>query len=94
MFGERQMVASLSMIVMFILVLVISFSSLSFTFSPRGQITLLGLDEFKADQMRLDFQNEYITASRGPGGDQKDTIVATTPDIISVVDSDTGITYP
>jgi DUF917 family protein len=51
----------------------------------RGRATLGGVEDWKGHSMRLDFQNEFLMAERD--GD----IIATTPDLISVVEADSGI---
>ncbi|MCB2127697.1 MAG: DUF917 domain-containing protein [Rhodobacteraceae bacterium] len=50
----------------------------------RGTARLEGLDEFRGQTFRLDFQNEFLMAERDG------EIVATTPDLLTVLDSETG----
>jgi DUF917 family protein len=54
----------------------------------RGKATLTGVDEFKGQTLRLDFQNEFLIAER----DGK--VLATTPDLIAVVEADSGAPVP
>ena len=48
-----------------------------------GVIHIQGSDEFRGETMRLDFQNENLIARVG------DRVVATVPDLITIVDQDT-----
>ena len=50
----------------------------------RGKATLSGVDDWKGHTLRLDFQNEFLMAERDG------EIVATTPDLISLVEADSG----
>jgi len=50
----------------------------------RGHAVIAGLDQDRGEQLTIDFQNEYIVASRGGAP------VVTTPDLICVVDSASG----
>jgi hypothetical protein len=50
-----------------------------------GTITVEGLKDFQNKEMFVDFQNEFLIAKT------KDTIFATTPDLISVIDTETGM---
>ena len=52
-----------------------------------GVVRIQGSDEFRGQTMRLDFQNENLIA-RIDGG-AGDRVVATVPDLITVVDQDT-----
>jgi uncharacterized protein len=49
----------------------------------HGIVKIQGSDEFRGETMRLDFQNENLIARIG------DRVVATVPDLITVVDQDT-----
>ena len=51
----------------------------------RGTARLNGVDTFAGQTLRLDFQNEFLIAERGG------QVLATTPDLISVVDAETGM---
>lgn len=51
----------------------------------RGRAVFGGVDEWKGQELRIDFQNEFLIAER----DGK--VLATTPDLISVVDADSGM---
>ncbi len=48
-----------------------------------GEVTI-DRDTESSDRVRVDFQNEFLVAYRG------DTAIASTPDIIAVLDEDTG----
>lgn len=50
----------------------------------RGKATLQGVDDWKGRGLRLDFQNEFLIAERDG------EVIATTPDLISVVEADSG----
>ena len=49
----------------------------------HGVVTIQGSDAFRGETMRLDFQNENLIARTA------DRVVATVPDLITVVDQDT-----
>jgi len=51
----------------------------------RGVVALEGAGDDAGEQLRIDFQNENLIARRGDG-----TVVAVVPDLICIVDSDTG----
>lgn len=50
----------------------------------RGRATFQGVEDHKGQTMYLEFQNEFLIAQRG------DDVLATTPDLISVVEADSG----
>lgn len=50
----------------------------------RGGLTITGLDRFAGRSMRVDIQNEYLVAW------EDGRALAMVPDLISIVDSDTG----
>jgi DUF917 family protein len=50
----------------------------------RGSLTLTGLEDFTGRQMVIDIQNEYLIATEG------DRVLAMVPDLICIVDSETG----
>jgi DUF917 family protein len=50
----------------------------------RGRALFAGVEEWKGHSLRLDFQNEFLVAERDG------EMVATTPDLISVVEADSG----
>ncbi len=50
----------------------------------RGKAVLTGVERFKSQSLRLDFQNEFLIAERDG------TVLATTPDLITVVEADSG----
>jgi uncharacterized protein len=50
----------------------------------RGKAVLTGVDKFKSQTLRLDFQNEFLIAERDG------IVLATTPDLITVVEADSG----
>jgi DUF917 family protein len=50
----------------------------------RGTAVLEGLGDFEGRTLRIDFQNEFLIAREG------DTALATTPDLITILDSETG----
>lgn len=51
----------------------------------RGQLTIQGSGEYRGETMTIQFQNEHLIARVG------DKILATVPDIISVLDQDTSM---
>lgn len=51
----------------------------------KGTATIEGLDEFKEEECFLQFQNEHLLA------ETKDKVLCMTPDLIAVLDSDTGM---
>jgi DUF917 family protein len=50
----------------------------------RGTAVLEGLGDCEGRTLRIDFQNEFLIAREG------DTALATTPDLITILDSETG----
>ena len=50
----------------------------------RGRAKLSGLDRDKGRDIAIDFQNEWVIAREG------DDVIATTPDLICLLDSDSG----
>ncbi len=50
----------------------------------RGQATIAGLDEDKNRELTINFQNEFVIAQEG------ENVIATTPDLICVLDSQSG----
>lgn len=50
----------------------------------RGTAKLGGVEEYRDQELRLDFQNEFLIAERDG------TLLATTPDLITVVEADSG----
>lgn len=50
----------------------------------RGQARLAGLEDHKGRTLRIDFQNEFLIA------ECDGAVLATTPDLISALDADTG----
>ena len=52
----------------------------------RGEALFQGLDEFDGESLRVKFQNENLIAMRN-----ENKVVATVPDLISVLDLETGI---
>jgi uncharacterized protein len=50
----------------------------------RGRAVLTGVEDWKGHTLRLDFQNEFLMAERDG------QILVTTPDLISVVEADSG----
>jgi DUF917 family protein len=50
----------------------------------RGQAKLIGLDADKGRTLEIDFQNEWVIAREG------ERVIATTPDLICMLDSDSG----
>lgn len=55
----------------------------------RGNAVLTGLGDAGDRQVRLDFQNEHLIARAGSEG-VFDQILATTPDLLAVLDTETG----
>lgn len=51
----------------------------------RGKAVFAGVDEYKGRELRLDFQNEFLIAERDG------LVLATTPDLISVIEADSGM---
>lgn len=51
----------------------------------RGKAVFAGVDEYKGRELRLDFQNEFLIAERDG------QVLATTPDLISVIEADSGM---
>lgn len=50
----------------------------------RGRARFAGVEDWRAHELRLDFQNEFLMAERDG------EIIATTPDLIAVVEADSG----
>ena len=50
----------------------------------RGEATITGIDEYDGRSLRIAFQNEFLIAQTD------DAILATTPDLITVLDDETG----
>ncbi|MEM7345677.1 MAG: DUF917 domain-containing protein, partial [Chloroflexota bacterium] len=50
----------------------------------RGQAKLIGLDDDEERHLAIDFQNEWVIAREG------ETVIATVPDLICILDSDSG----
>lgn len=50
----------------------------------RGHARIVGLDNFKGEELTILFQNEFLLASQG------DQILASTPDLIVMLDLETG----
>jgi DUF917 family protein len=50
----------------------------------RGRAVFAGVEDDRGHTLRLDFQNEFLIAERD------DTVLATTPDLIAVVEADSG----
>lgn len=50
----------------------------------RGKATLTGVEDYRGASLRLDFQNEFLIAERDG------TVLATTPDLITVLEADSG----
>ncbi len=50
----------------------------------RGTAILEGLGDFEGRTLRIDFQNEFLIAREG------DRALATTPDLITILDSESG----
>jgi len=55
----------------------------------RGQARIEGFDAFGGEQLRIEFQNENLIAWRGSANGDP-AIVATVPDLICIVDSESG----
>lgn len=55
----------------------------------RGHAVMTGLGDASDRQARVDFQNEHLIARAGSGG-QFDQVLATTPDLLAVLDTETG----
>lgn len=51
----------------------------------KGTATIEGMDDYKEDECFLHFQNEHLLA------ETKDKVLCSTPDLITVLDSDTGM---
>ena len=51
----------------------------------KGTATIEGLDNYKGEECYLHFQNEHLLA------ETKDKVLCVTPDLITVLDSDTGM---
>ncbi|XP_071787711.1 uncharacterized protein [Asterias amurensis] len=54
----------------------------------RGQLRVEGTGESKGQELQVDFQNENLVARRMDNGDHE--VLATTPDLITIVDADSG----
>jgi DUF917 family protein len=50
----------------------------------RGEATITGGDAFEGRSLRIAFQNEFLVARSG------DDVLATTPDLITILDDETG----
>ena len=50
----------------------------------RGEATIAGVDEFDGRSLEVAFQNEFLVARAG------DDVLATTPDLITMLDDETG----
>jgi DUF917 family protein len=50
----------------------------------RGEAVINGIDEFEGRALRVAFQNEFLIARAG------DEVLATTPDLITMLDDETG----
>jgi DUF917 family protein len=50
----------------------------------RGEAAIVGSDEFDGQSLRIAFQNEFLIAQTD------DAVLATTPDLITVLDDETG----
>jgi DUF917 family protein len=50
----------------------------------RGEATIIGVDEYDGRDVRIAFQNEFLIARAG------DAVLATTPDLITILDDETG----
>ncbi len=51
----------------------------------RGKAVFSGVEQYKGQELRLDFQNEFLIAERDG------QVLATTPDLISVIEADSGM---
>lgn len=56
----------------------------------RGSVRLSGLDEDAGDALVVELQNEYLVAWRERAGSGAREVAATTPDIIALLDDETG----
>jgi DUF917 family protein len=56
----------------------------------RGHAELVGLGDQRERAVRIDFQNEHLVARARTGDDYSD-VLATTPDLIAVLDTETGM---
>ncbi len=50
----------------------------------RGEAAIAGVDQFDGRELRIAFQNEFLLARAG------DDVLATTPDLITILDDETG----
>ncbi|MBA2596283.1 MAG: DUF917 domain-containing protein, partial [Chloroflexia bacterium] len=50
----------------------------------RGEATITGIDAYAGRELRIAFQNEFLIARAG------DDVLATTPDLITILDNETG----
>jgi DUF917 family protein len=50
----------------------------------RGETTIAGIDEYDGRSLRIAFQNEFLIAQ------SDDAVLATTPDLITLLDDETG----
>ena len=50
----------------------------------RGEATISGVDEYEGRSLQIAFQNEFLIARSG------DEVLATTPDLITILDAETG----
>jgi DUF917 family protein len=50
----------------------------------RGEVAIAGIDEFGGRTLKIGFQNEFLIARDG------DRVLATTPDLITILDAETG----
>jgi len=50
----------------------------------RGEAAIAGIDAFEGRSLRIAFQNEFLVARSG------DAVLATTPDLITILDDETG----
>jgi DUF917 family protein len=50
----------------------------------RGEATIMGIDKFDGQRLRMAFQNEFLIAQTD------ESVLATTPDLITVLDAETG----
>ena len=51
----------------------------------RGKANFSGVEQYRSQMLRLDFQNEFLIAERDG------QVLATTPDLITVVEADSGM---
>ncbi|WP_148235755.1 DUF917 domain-containing protein [Thermaerobacter marianensis] len=58
----------------------------------RGAVRIEGLDAFEGQALEIEFQNEYLVARRDGGSRQGGAgeVLACTPDLICIVDTETG----